>query len=96
MKGKKIIIILGVVLFIWVVYMGVEYFRCYKPKQTDNKPLLTIKTVDDPDQTKYVGLGFSVVNYKVNITEAKDGTVVKEFNVLGFTLSDTKIKREKK
>ena len=93
---KKVLIIVGSLLLVWVIYLGVEYFHCYKPNDTDSKPYLTIKTVDDSEQTKYIGLGFSVVNYKVNITEALNGTTVKEFRVLGITMSDTKIKREKK
>ena len=93
---KKIYIIIGSILLIWVVYMGVEYFRCYKPTATDNKPLVTISTVDDEEKTKYNGLGFSIVHYKVNVSESPDGTVVKEFEVLGISMSDTKIKREKK
>ena len=93
---KKILIIVGILIFIWAVYLGVEYFRCYKPIQTDNKPLLTIKTTETAEETKYIGLGFSIVHYKVNVSEALNGTTVKEFRVLGITMSDTKISREKK
>ena len=93
---KKIYIIIGSILLLWIIYMGVEYFRCFKPKATDNKPLVTIKTVEDEEQIKYVGLGFSIVRYNINVSESPDGTVVKEFRVLGITMSDTKIKREKK
>ena len=61
---KKVYIILGTILLLWIVYMGVEYFRCYKPDTTDNKPLITIKTEDEETYTSDVGLGFSVVRYK--------------------------------
>lgn len=92
---KKVYIIIGSILLVWIIYMGVEYFRCYKPETTDNKPLITIKTVDEETYTKDVGLGFSIVHYNINITDAPEGTVVKEFRVLGISLSDASIKRVK-
>ena len=92
---KRIYIIIGSILLVWVIYMGVEYFRCYKPDTTDNKPLITIKTVNEETYTKDVGLGFSIVKYNVNITNAEEGTLVKEFKVLGISLSETTIIRVK-
>ena len=92
---KKVYIILGTILLLWIVYMGVEYFRCYKPDTTDNKPLITIKTEDEETYTKDVGLGFSVVRYKVSLNDAPDGTVIKEFRILGISFSETSLVREK-
>lgn len=92
---KKVYIIIGTILLLWIVYMGVEYFRCYKPDTTDNKPLITIKTEDEETYTKDVGLGFSVVRYKVSLNDAPDGTVIKEFKILGISFSETSLVREK-
>ena len=92
---KKVYIIIGTILLLWIVYMGVEYFRCYKPDTTDNKPLITIKTEDEETYTKDVGLGFSVVRYKVSLNDAPDGTVIKEFRILGISFSETSLVREK-
>ena len=93
---KKVYIILGSIVLLWIIYMGVEYFRVYKPDTTDNKLLITIKTVKDENYTKEVGLGFSIVRYNINLNESKDGDVVKEFNILGISFSETSIVREKK
>ena len=41
---KKVYIIIGSILLLWIIYMGVEYFRCYKPDITDTKPFITFKT----------------------------------------------------
>ena len=92
---KKIYIIIGSIILIWCIYMGVEYFRCYKPDTTDNKPLITIKTENEEKYTKDVGLGFSIVRYNINVTDAEEGTVVKEFRILGIAFSETSIVREK-
>ena len=92
---KKVYIILGTILLLWIVYMGVEYFRCYKPDTTDNKPLITIKTEDEETYTSDVGLGFSVVRYKVSLNDVPDGTVIKEFKILGISFSETSLVREK-
>ena len=93
---KKLYIILGSVFLLWIIYMGVEYYRCYKPNDTDTKPLITFKTEDNEEYTKDIGLGFSIVHYKLNINEAEEGSVVKEFKVLGISFSDTSLVREKK
>ena len=93
---KKLYIIIGSILLAWFIYLGVEYFRCYKPDSTDNKPLITIKTVDEDTYTKDVGLGFSIVRYKLNVTDSPDGTVIKEFRILGIAFSETSLVREKK
>lgn len=93
---KKVYIIIGSILFLWIIYMGVEYFRCYKPDITDNKPFITFKTEDNEEYTKDISLGFSIIHYKLNIDEAKEGSVVKEFNVLGISFSDTTLVRKKK
>lgn len=92
---KKLYIILGSILLLWVIYMGVEYFRCYKPDTTDNKPLITIKSEDEETYTKDVGLGFSIVRYKLSINDSPDGTVIKEFRIFGIAFSETSLVREK-
>lgn len=82
----KIISIISTIIFVWAIFVGVEYLRSY---QGDEKLLLTLNTETTKEYTKRTGLGFSIVEYDIPRNEIKNGTILKEFYIFNFRVGKT-------
>jgi beta-lactam-binding protein with PASTA domain len=93
---RKVLMIVLVIVLIWVGYVTAEYFRVYRPDNTDNKVLISLGEKDTDTYVEQKGLGFSVVKYKVSLSDAESGTLIKEFKIFGIKVSKTTLVRVKK
>ena len=91
---RVILVIITIILLTWGSYVGAEYFRCYAPEETNAKLLIQLKTKETDTYERQTGLGFSVTKYKVSVSDAKEGTIVKEFRIFGIRVSKTTLVRE--
>ena len=82
----KIISIISTIIFVWAIFVGVEYFRSY---QGDEKLLLTLNTETTEKYTKRTGLGFSIIEYDIPRDEIENGTILKEFYIFNFIVGKT-------
>ena len=60
---KKILIIIGVLIIIYISFVTVDCFRL-KNAKSGAKPFITISLVEYENGNKYTGLGYSIKYYK--------------------------------
>ncbi len=73
MKKKKFILIgLGVLLSIYICFVGIDCFRLNTKNDVSARPLIVITTVNDGETLKYTGLGYSV-EYKIKYEDIENG-----------------------
>ncbi len=80
---KRILSVIATLIFIWVIYVAVEYVRCY---QNGGTPFLGYVETEGDAVTKG-GLGFHYITYSYDEKEKKDGDVLKEFYLFKWRLA---------
>ncbi len=84
---KKIISFIGTLIFVWVIYVLVEYNRCYIG---ESHPFMGYVETGD-GYVKRGGLGFYYVDYVIPDDERKDGDVLKAFYVIKWPVHKQKV-----
>lgn len=74
-KFKIVSVVVAVVVFVSVAFLGIESYRLLKPENKGEKPLITLDESYNERSIKYKGLGYTVTYLVDSKTDFENDTI---------------------